>query len=208
MRKIRQRGEARDQPDHTVVCGLHQFHCRADHCLQHYQLNGKNKPLKKLCQNGCVSCISGNANGFTPVVFMDHTVEVTPSPSVMRHKTACVCQTAEHWAVSECQKGRVVKTTYQHFPLDSRPCQNARWVVLTPCENSPFVSECIVALYRNGTLSALDGYIVTLEFAHPVQHYHFDPERSTLDTYIRSQLNCGILTPNGTFTTHRCAHTQ
>ena len=110
--------------------------------------------------------------------------------------------------VSECQKGRVVKTTYQQFPLDGRPCQNARWVVLTPCENSPFMSECIVALYRNGTLSALDGYIVTLEFAHPVQHYHFDPERSTLDTYIRSQLNCGILTPNGTFTTRRCAHTE
>ena len=110
--------------------------------------------------------------------------------------------------MSECQKGRVVKTTYQHFPLNGRPCQNARWVVLTLCENSPFVSECIVALYRNGTLSALDGYIVTLEFAHPVQHYHFDPERSTLDTYIRSQLNCGILTPNGTFTTRRCAHTE
>ncbi len=67
--------------------------------------------------------------------------------------------------LSECQKGRVVKTTYQHFPLDGHPCQNARWVVLTPCENSLFVSECIIALYRNGTLSALDGYIVTLEIA-------------------------------------------
>ncbi len=113
-----------------------------------------------------------------------------------------------HETVLECQKGRVVKTTYQHFALDGRPCQNARWVVLTPCENSPFVSECIVALRRNGTLSALDGYIVTREFAHPVQHYHFDPERSTLDMYIHSQLNCGILTPNSTFTTRRCTHTQ
>ncbi len=110
--------------------------------------------------------------------------------------------------LSECQKGRVVKTTYQHFALDGRPCQNARWVVLTPCENSPFMSECIVALHRNGTLSALDGYIVTREFTHPVQHYHFDPEQSTLDTYICSQLNCGILTPNSTFTTRRCTHTQ
>ncbi len=106
--------------------------------------------------------------------------------------------------LSECQKGRVVKTTYQQFPLDSRPCQNARWVVLTPCEKSPFVSQCIVALHRNGTLSALDGYIVTWEFAHPVQHYHFDPERSPLDTYIRSKLNCGILALNGTFSTSGC----
>ncbi len=32
---------------------------------------------------------------------------------------------------------RVVKTTYQHFPLDGRPCQNARWVVLTLCQKSP-----------------------------------------------------------------------
>ncbi len=39
--------------------------------------------------------------------------------------------------LSECQKGRVVKNTYQHFPLDGRPCQNALWVLRTPCQNSP-----------------------------------------------------------------------
>ncbi len=107
-------------------------------------------------------------------------------------------------ALSECQKGRVVKTTYQHFPLDGRPCQNAQWVVLTPCENSPFVSQCIITLYRNGTLSALDGYIVTLEIAPYAQHWHSDPERSTLDTDSHSKRSCGILTLNGTFSTHGC----
>ncbi len=44
----------------------------------------------------------------------------------------CTCS-----MLSECQKGRVVKTTYQHFPLDGHPCQNALWVLLTPCQNSP-----------------------------------------------------------------------
>ncbi len=48
----------------------------------------------------------------------------------------CVGTDSLH-TLSECQKGRVVKTTYEHFPLDGRPCQNARWVVLTPCQNSP-----------------------------------------------------------------------
>ncbi len=110
--------------------------------------------------------------------------------------------------LSECQKGRVVKTTYQHFPLDGRPCQNARWVVLTPCENSLFMSECIVALYRNGTLSALDGYIVTLEITAYAQHWHSDPERSTLDTDICSKWSCGILTLNGTFSTRACGDLQ
>ncbi len=98
-----------------------------------------------------------------------------------------VVKQPQNVTLSECQKGRVVKTTYQHFPLDGRPCQNARWVVLTPCENSPFVSECIVALYRNSTLSALDGYIMTLEIAAYAQHWHSDPEWSTLDTDIRSK---------------------
>ncbi len=67
------------------------------------------------------------------------------------------------------------------------------------------MSECIIELYRNGTLSALDGDILTLEIAHPVQHYHFDPERSALDTDSRSKLNYGILTLNDTFTECRCA---
>ncbi len=70
------------------------------------------------------------------------------------------------------------------------------------------MSECIIALYRNGILSALDGDILTLEIAPSVQHYHFDPERSALDTDSHSKLNCGILTLNDTFTERRCAQTQ
>ncbi len=70
------------------------------------------------------------------------------------------------------------------------------------------MSKCIVVLYRNGTLSALDGDILTLEITPLVQHYHFDPERSALDTDSHSKLNCGILTLNDTFTECRCAQTQ
>ncbi len=50
-------------------------------------------------------------------------------------------------------------------------------------------------------------YIAILEIAPCAQHYHFVPERSALDTDIRSKLNYGIFTLNGTFSTHRCAQT-
>ncbi len=128
-----------------------------------------------------------------------------PKPQMAGSCCGCVVPVM---TLSECQKGRVVKTTYQHFPLNDRPCQNTRWVLLTLCENSPFVSECIVALYRNGTLSALDGYIVTLEITAYAQHWHSDPERSAFDTDIYSKLNCGILTLNGTFSTRGCVDMQ
>ncbi len=72
----------------------------------------------------------------------------------------------------------------------------------------PFVSEPIVLNLTNGALTTLDGSIVILEITPCAQHCHFDPERSPLDTDIRSKLNCGILTLNGTFSTSGCADMQ
>ncbi len=72
----------------------------------------------------------------------------------------------------------------------------------------PFVSEPIIPYFSNGALLTLDGSIVILEIAPCAQHYHFDAERSALDTDICSKLNCGILTLNGTFSTHGCADMQ
>ncbi len=128
------------------------------------------RPRNKVSEAGC----------FLRQTISHFRVQDNEAKSVFRENSAL------NMTLSECQKGRVVKTTYQHFPLNGHPCQNARWVVLTPCENSPFVSECIIALYRNGTLSALDGYIVKLEIAAYAQHWHCDPEWCTLDTDIRS----------------------
>ncbi len=71
----------------------------------------------------------------------------------------------------------------------------------------PFVSECIIALYSNSALPALDGYIVTLEIDAYAQHYHCDTEQCHSDTDVRSKPNTGLLTLDGAFTKRRCAQT-
>ncbi len=69
------------------------------------------------------------------------------------------------------------------------------------------MSECIVVLYMNSALSALDGYIVTLEIAAYAQHWHFDTEWCHSDTEVRSKPNTYIVTLDGAFTKRRCAET-
>ncbi len=88
------------------------------------------------------------------------------------------------------------------------------------------MSEYIIALYSNGALPALDGYIVTLEIAAYAQYCHSETERCYCGTDICSELNCDVFTQercicnpqmrsdmnrylftlNGEVFTFRCAH--